>query len=610
MKKLLFADFETHGIEARPDYPPKPVGLALLATGWRRAKYHAWGHPEKNNSTAEAARAELVGLMRDGYTTVWHNAGFDLDVAETHLGVRWPAEHHDTLLLAFLVDPRFKSFGLKQLAENVLGEPPTERDELFEWLRANVPEVRRSPKKAGAYIACAPGDLAGRYAVGDVMRTRALFARFWADVGADSRLRSAYDRERRLTRHLITMERRGVPIRTPTIQADLVRFSTLKDRLEASLFRRLKVPKADRADFTWSGERFADALERAEAIHEWILTDKGNRATNAEDLREVAKDQRLVDDLEVRSQIATCLTTFMRPWHASGREHGRFFARFNQVRQDYHGGGRQIGAVTGRLSMSPNLQNVIRGDKDERVPRLRDYIGPGGRGVWLFQRDYSQQELRITAHYEEGPFLAMYLNNPKIDAHDAVGMLIRDVISITLDRRDVKDLNFGLLYGMGAPKLALKTGKTVAEARTLMSAHLRALPGVKKLKRRLEALARANEPLYTWGGRRYYCEEPTVIKGRLRTFEYKMLNVLIQGSAADCTKQAMVNYFDAGYDDRWPLLMQVHDELIGVAPSAEVSMAHAALREAMLAVDFKVPMLSDGKSGYVSWHRMKKVKEA
>jgi DNA polymerase I-like protein with 3'-5' exonuclease and polymerase domains len=615
LKRIAVADFETDAIATRPKYPPVPVGLALLVPG-QRPFYHAWGHPSNNNSSKSDAIKHYKDLQRQGYVFVWHHAGFDLDVMETHCGVPWPAEHHDTLLLNFLNDPRAKTFSLKPSAERLLGEAPAERDALKEWIVKHVPGAK--PKTWGAFIAKAPGDLVGKYACGDVTRTWGLFKLFVKTVLSDLPQRGAYDRERRLTRVLIRMERRGVPVATKRLKRDVPKYETRLAALEGQLMDRLKVPKTKREDFTWSGERFADQLERCKAVKEWILTEKGARSTGIDSLKEVGVEPTLVHELETRAQVQTCLSTFMRPWLAQGLAYDdRFYARFNQVRQDYHGAeGRLVGTETGRLSMTPNLQNVTRSDKDERVPVVRDYIVPGlilnGRtykDLALNRRDYSQQELRILAHYENGPFLAKYLANPKIDAHNAVRDLINELIGLLLERRFIKDLNFGLIYGMGMAKLALKLGMTIGETRKLFRALLKAMPGVEKLKKELSALEDSGECLYTWGGRKYYCEPAKYVESRGRTmkFGYKLLNLKVQGSAADCTKQAMVNYYEAGYDDKWPLLLQVHDELITLSHIKDSKKAHLGLRECMADVDFKVPMLSEGKTGTVSWHQMSKV---
>lgn len=621
LKRVFFADFETEAIEPRPKYPPKPVGLALRCGPERVKKYYAWGHPSGNNATADDARKHYLLLVRAGYIPCFHHAAFDADVGETHLDLPRPAEHHDTLLLAFLADPRSTSFELKPLGERYLGEAPTERDELRDWILANVPEAKKAKMKWGAHISKAPGQLVGRYANGDTSRTEGLYRQFVKDVLSDPEQLRAYDRERRLTRVIVNMERRGVPVAEKRLKADIPKFEKTLRTHETALMDRLKVAKSRREEFTWSGEGFADQLERARVVKEWVLTANGARRTGTDSLTEVGVNPGLVKELEVRAQIATCLSTFMRPWYAQAQANaGRFYARFNQVRQPSFADGRKlVGTETGRLSMTPNLQNVSRSDKDRRVPLVRDYIVPVPAQVreilkrtWLIERDYSQQELRITAHYENGPFLAKYLANPKIDAHVAVMELINELIGVLLARRTVKDLNFGLLYGMGISKLALKLGIPAAEARRLFKAHMAALPGVAKLKKELEAGAKAGQPMYTWGGRKYFCEESRWDEATQRrwSFEYRMLNLKIQGSAADCTKQAMLNYHELGYDDKWPMILQVHDSLLTTAGTRDVKRAHAAMREAMAAVDFRVPMLSDGKYGDQSWHRMEKFKEA
>lgn len=615
-------DFETDAIVPRPHYPPKPVGVALRSERWKKSKYLAWGHPEGNNCTLADARRELKAFARE-HQLLCHHAGFDLDVAETHMGLKWPADHEDTLLLGFLVDPDSPSLSLslKPQAERYLGEPPDEQNALHDWIVANVPGATK--KNAGAYICRAPVRLVAPYACGDTDRTLGLYRHFKKLVqednrGGEGKFWEAYRREVRVTRTLIRMERRGLPIRAALLGRDIARYAAVSREIEVGLLERLRVPAKlhaailddyDSQDaFKWSGPGFAEWLLRSRLVKELPLTEKGNPSTSAESLAQVMPKE-LAHEFEVRSQIATCLNTFMRPWARQAQETGGlFFARFNQVRNSDEWG-KSTGARTGRLSMTPNLQNVIRSDKDERVPKLRDYVGPGPYGA-LCQRDYSQQELRLLAHFEDGPFLQAYIDDPERDGHLLVKDLIEQTTGIKLERRPVKDLNFGIIYGQGINLTAEKLGVSKEEAKRLQAAHAKSLPGLPDLQRELKERVRANEPIWTWGGRRYFCEPPKVIKGRLRTFDYKMLNKLIQGSAADVTKQAMVNYDSLGaFADEHPMLLQVHDELInGARARAAAREVHRRMRECMADVSgIAVPMMSDGKVGSVSWHQMKKV---
>ena len=133
--KIAFVDFETEAIAPRPDYPPRPVGVAIRRPQDRKSKYYAWGHPIGNNCTEAEALAALREVWESDWFVSMHNAKFDLAVAEEKLGLAvlpWQRVH-DTMVLAYLVDPHAKKIGLKELAEERLGVPPTERDAVRDW---------------------------------------------------------------------------------------------------------------------------------------------------------------------------------------------------------------------------------------------------------------------------------------------------------------------------------------------------------------------------------------------------------------------------------------------------------------------------------------------
>jgi hypothetical protein len=131
--KPIFLDFETKGIEARPKYPPKPVGLAIYdPEGQYPNGYHAFGHFHGNTTTQSAVRQILVDIYNGSRSICFHNAMFDLDVIDTHfdLPIPTPARIHDTLILAFLHDPHVRSLSLKDLVVTWNLAEPNERDEL------------------------------------------------------------------------------------------------------------------------------------------------------------------------------------------------------------------------------------------------------------------------------------------------------------------------------------------------------------------------------------------------------------------------------------------------------------------------------------------------
>src|SRR5229473_4645258 len=171
--KITTIDFETKAIEQRPNYPPEPVGVAIHESE-KLPYYLAWAHPSKNNCTWEKAVQTIRRIWDGGQQCLFHYGQFDQDVAETYMRVSpLPWERfHDTLFSLFLADPDSPNLSLKPSAAYWLGVPPIERDELKDWILANVKGA--TEKNWGAYIAHAPGDLVGHYAIGDVVRTRAL----------------------------------------------------------------------------------------------------------------------------------------------------------------------------------------------------------------------------------------------------------------------------------------------------------------------------------------------------------------------------------------------------------------------------------------------------
>lgn len=188
---LVALDFESEAIDTRPNYPPTPVGLAIYLNG-AKPFYLAWGHPTNNNSRYEDAKVALeLLLVTDSYELVFHNAAFDCAIIEEKMGLKVPwSRVHDTMLQAFLIDP-FGQLSLKPLAELHLGELPTERDAVREWLVVNG-VCRANDKNWGAHICKAPGDLVGTYAIGDVRKTLDLYKKFKETIDRKSNVRYTY----------------------------------------------------------------------------------------------------------------------------------------------------------------------------------------------------------------------------------------------------------------------------------------------------------------------------------------------------------------------------------------------------------------------------------
>lgn len=605
--RVITIDFETKGIERRPNYPPEPVGFAMKWPQDRNAKYYGWGHPTKNNTSYPVALKMLKTAWNSGLELLFHNGKFDYDVATTHMECKplpWQ-RIHDTMFLLFLDDPHQKNLSLKPSAERILGMKPGERDEVRDWILEHKREIEAKightfkPSEAMAYICEAPGDLVGRYANGDVERTEKLFKVLYPRI-VTAKMLPAYDRERELMPILLENERVGIRIDAKRLNADIERYKEEQLRAEAWLGRRLRC-KGINFD---SDAEVAEALANAKQVTEWALTPTGRRSVSKKNLTpDMFKSPEVASVLGYRNRLVTCIGTFMEPWALMAQFDDHIRTSWNQVRNREGDNGK--GARTGRMSSSPNFQNIptdwnkndgfIQPAQFLPLPTMRGYVLPDDKTSVWGRRDYNQQELRLLGHFEDDKLLERYKANPKLDIHNFVKAEIYRITGKDFARSKVKIIDFGMIYGYGLKALAEELRSTVEEAKELKAAHRRALPGVQELDRGIKDAAREGEPIRTLGGRLYYVEPPMIIDGHQVTFEYKLLNYLIQGSAADATKQAMINYHKTKQAGRFTV--QVHDELNISVPRAQAKEEMKILERAMAAIPVDVPLLSDGKTG-------------
>jgi DNA polymerase I-like protein with 3'-5' exonuclease and polymerase domains len=364
LPKPVVIDCETWGINGRPQYPPVPCGVSILYPG-QKPRYYAFGHADKNNATWTEARNAALKAYQHPDGILFQNAKFDIDVIETHFGLMPPEWNkiHDTMFLLFLYDPNQTELGLKPSAARLLGLSPEERDAVVDWLvqRQPVPGVKISPSKqsetyAMRYVPFAPGDLVGEYANGDVIRTWKLFEVLWPDIQKRKML-PAYDRERELMPILLEMERQGVPVDQRRLADDIQMYRGWYAAVTEWICRKLKrTPETLNLS---SGDQLMTALIDAKLVDVKKVpkTKTGKYKTDKETLLSVVTDRVLLGMMKYRTQLGTCLQTFMEPWLATAQASGGLiFTTWNQVKSPK--GDDNVGTRTGRLSSTPNFQNM------------------------------------------------------------------------------------------------------------------------------------------------------------------------------------------------------------------------------------------------------------
>lgn len=633
---IVTLDFETLPITA-PNLPPMPVGVALKL-GNEPGRYFAWEHPTENNCERGRAEEILRGIWCDiaagCVELVMHNALFDLSVAKKWFELPFPdpLKTHDTMLLAFLAMPYEARLSLKPLAERLLDWPPEERDRVVDWVvehtrhpsgkmyTRTVPRSGEthfpdgSPKNAAAYIAYAPGGLVGEYAVGDVDRTYALFAKL-SKVIAGQGMAQAYARERKLIPILAANQVSGMRIDVERGE-ELYRDAMISHaRVSEWLRGKLKNPELnlDSDDDLREAMLEAGVIDRAKLLR----TETGKESVSAKSLR-LATDPALSSLIVYRRQLDKIGNTFILPWLKQGRQFGgKVYTAWNQVAQVR--GGKGVGTRTGRFSTTPSFSNLPKVGEEEApaelerytglslapVPQVRSLVIPWEPGWVLIDRDYSQQEVRISAHFGEGRLLEEYRKDPWMDVHQMTQDALEHEFGIFLHpdrktaRKRTKTVNFRLYYGGGVRGLmeALETDKE--NAAKIRDAVLAVNTGLRMMMGDVQRRANAGQPIRTWGGREYYCEDSEFDRPGRRAFAYKLVNYLIQGSAADNLKEVWVRL---GLDPEWfRTYVTVHDEFLASVPSEMIHEGQERLRSAMEGVPFDLPMLSEGAWSPTDW---------
>ena len=235
----------------------------------------------------------------------------------------------------------------------------------------------------------------------------------------------------------------------------------------------------------------------------------------------------------------------------------------------------QAVAATGRLSSEdPNLQNIpIRTDEGKKV---RAAFVPRAKGWTLLSADYSQIELRILAHLSGDKALVESFQKGE-DIHARTAAIVHGMMPALVGpelRNQAKVINYGLMYGMGASRLAKETGMRPPEAKKFIERYCQALPGVKRYLDESLASARDKKEARTMFGRRRPLGDIDSTNAMQRIAAENMaVNTPIQGAAADIVKRAMlaVHAQLAKRGLQAKLLLQVHDELVLDVPHDDLT---------------------------------------
>jgi len=529
------------------------VGIAVAVEGW--SAYYPIAHEGGGNLDKDKVLNWIKQVCANDNVKIFHNAMYDVCWLRA-AGVQINGHIVDTMVMSSLIDENRLAYTLNSISFEYLGEVKDEKaltEAAQSWGIDPKSEMYKLP---AMYV--------GNYAEKDAKLTLELFKVLSREIQKQS-LQNIFDIETQLFPCLTDMKFKGVRV-------DVEKARLLKQKLtsqEQEILLKVKQETGIEPQI-WAARSIATVFDKLGLHYE--RTEKSSAPSFTKNFLQEHKHpivQMIAKAREINKAHTTFIDTILKFTHK-----GRIHADINPIRSD------QGGTVTGRFSYAnPNLQQIPARNK-ELGPMIRSLFLPEIDHKWgCF--DYSQQEPRLVVHYaattepicfdESVTKIVEEFKNNSVDFHKTVA----DMAGISRDQ--AKTINLGLFYGMGKAKLQAELGlNTKEEAEVLFNQYHNNVPFVKELMNKTSQFAQTSGSIGTLLGRRcrfnkwepatfgmhtamsFEEAERTYGRGRIRrAMTYKALNKLIQGSAADMTKKAMLDLYKEGIIPH----IQIHDEL-------------------------------------------------
>jgi len=557
------------------------VGIAVAVKNW--CGYYPIAHEGGGNMDRTKVLKWFQAVLNTPATKIFHNAMYDVCWIRA-LGLSISGKIVDTMIASALVDENQMRYDLNNCSKRYTGKGKNETDLYAAAKDWGVDAKAEMYKLPAIYV--------GAYAEKDAEITLALWQELKKEINLQD-INSIMDMETELFPCLVDMKFKGVRV-------DVEAAHKLKTTLVAQEKESLHQVKKETGIDTqiWAARSIAQVFDKLNL--EYDRTEKTSAPSFTKNFL-VNHPHPLVKHIARAREINKAHTTFIDTIIKHSHK-GRIHAEINQLRGD------NGGTVTGRFSYSnPNLQQIPARNKD-LGPRIRSLFIPEEGHTWgCF--DYSQQEPRLVVHY--ATLQNLYGVDEVLEAYREGDADFHDIVAdmAEIPRYQAKTINLGLFYGMGKNKLQAELGVSKEKAEGLFRQYHSKVPFVKQLMDNVMRRAEDSGKIRTLLGRlcRFHLWEPNQFgihkalphdaalrehgPGIKRAFTYKALNKLIQGSAADMTKKAMIELYKEGIIPH----IQVHDELdISVKDKQQAELIKSVMEDA---VSLEVPNKVDYESG-------------
>jgi DNA polymerase-1 len=450
---------------------------------------------------------------------VGHNLKFDLNLVYKY-GVKKITPLMDTMILAWIINPDQK-VGLDALSKKYLDH------EMISF---------KDTVKKGENFSSVNLEDASKYASEDAYITLKLYEKLKEKLWNEEIKQEIQDVEIPFIDVLMNIENRGVNV-------DIEYFASLEKEVEAKLNTLTK------EIYDLAGEEFNinSTKQLAHILFEKLQLPakkktKTGYSTNEAVLNSL-KEYPIVNKLLEYRELFKLQSTYIKPLQVYAKKDKKIYTSFLQT-----------GTATGRLSSKdPNLQNI---PTNKEINIRNGFIA--SEGNYLYSLDYSQIELRLLAHFSEDETLIKAFNEDK-DIHLETAIKIFGEENAKEYRSVAKSINFGLIYGMGARKLAETINVSNKEAKEFIEKYFASFPTVKDFLNSQKELAKKRGYVETLLGRRRFFNFAEVNSFMASNYEREAVNTIFQGSAADLIKLSMIVIEKSSNND---MILQIHDELI------------------------------------------------
>ena len=473
----------------------------------------------------------LKPLFFSDLIKVGQNVKFDARSISKYYGAIPPGPYADTMLLQHLVNENLSNYSLETIIES----------------NYNNHKAYERGGKLGGSISKVTIDDASLYVHRDARWTWLLYTRLIKKVNAYTDLRKAMTLDSQVLEVLMDMENQGIPV-------DVNNLNLLEKELDNELIEvNNNILKYAPLGFNPDSNKhkqtflFSKKSEGGLGLKPYKKTGKGAASVDEESLKSLQHKHEVVAQLLKWAELKKLKSTYVNGLIPKLYK--------NKLHPSFH----LHRTATGRLSSSnPNLQNIPR---DSSIRGLFVALDPNV----LLVADYDQIELRVMAMFSQDKrLLHVFANDEDIHTATASAVFKKKPENVTSEERQIgKGVNFLTAYGGGSIKLSRVTGIPKHEAEEILSAYYKSFYELTAWKRQVVAKAKKDGYVSTLYGRRRRLPDLSSGSDELRSrAERQAVNAIVQGTAADLCKQAMIDVHKAMSGTSVKLLVQVHDELV------------------------------------------------